>query len=264
VMADREYQLMTYEKKGAAATITINRPKVMNALNTQLAAEMRDALADAENDDGIRAIVITGTGDRAFCAGADIGELAVLGGIQARDFSLLAQSLTTQIERVRKPVVAKINGICLGGGNEVAMACDFRIASEKAAFGQPEINLGIIPGMGGTQRLTRLIGRTKAMEMNMLGEMIPAAEAYRLGLVNKVVPPAELDKAGDDLVEKLAAKGPVALGMVKLAVNNGMDMDLNRGLYYEAECFGAACGTEDAKEGTRAFMEKRKAEFKGR
>jgi enoyl-CoA hydratase len=263
-MSDKEYQLMIYEKKGRLATITINRPKVMNALNTQLAGEMRDALSDAEADEDIRAIVITGAGDRAFCAGADIGELAVLGGIEARDFSLLAQSLTTQIERVRKPVVAKINGLCLGGGNEVAMSCDFRIASDKASFGQPEINLGIIPGMGGTQRLTRLIGRTKAIEMDMLGEMIPAAEAHRLGLVNKVVPADELDKAVDELAEKLGSKGPVALGMVKLAVNNGMDMDLNRGLYYEAECFGAACGTEDAKEGTKAFMEKRKPEFKGR
>lgn len=263
-MSDKEYQLMIYEKKGRVATITINRPKVMNALNTQLAGEMRDALSGAEADDDIRVIVITGAGDRAFCAGADIGELAVLGGIEARDFSLLAQSLTTQIERIRKPVVAKINGLCLGGGNEVAMSCDFRIASDKATFGQPEINLGIIPGMGGTQRLTRLIGRTKAIEMDMLGEMIPAAEGHRLGLVNKVVPADELDKAVDELAEKLGSKGPVALGMVKLAVNNGMDMDLNRGLYYEAECFGAACGTEDAKEGTKAFMEKRKAEFKGR
>ena len=263
-MSNREYQLMGYEKKGKVATITINRPKVMNALNTELASEIRDALSDAEADDDIRVIVITGAGDRAFCAGADIGELAVLNGIQARDFSLLAQSLTTVIERIRKPVVAKINGLCLGGGNEVAMSCDFRIASDKATFGQPEINLGIIPGMGGTQRLTRLIGRTNAIEMNMLGEMIPAAEAHRLGLVNKVVSAAELDKAVDELAEKLGAKGPLALGLVKLAVNNGMDMDLNRGLYYEAECFGTACGTEDAKEGMKAFIEKRKAEFKGR
>jgi enoyl-CoA hydratase len=263
-MSQKEYQLIIYEKKGNAATITINRPKMMNALNTTVANEMRDAVADAEADDNIRVIVITGAGDRAFCAGADIGELAVLSGVQARDFSLRAQSLTTLIERIHKPVVAKINGLCLGGGNEVAMSCDFRIASDKAVFGQPEINLGIIPGMGGTQRLTRLIGRTKAIEMNMLGEMIPAAEAHRLGLVNKVVPATELDKAVDELVEKLVSKGPIALGLVKLAVNNGMDMDLNRALYYEAECFGTACGTEDAKEGTKAFIEKRKPEFKGR
>ncbi len=263
-MSQKEYQLIIYEKKGRAAAITINRPKLMNALNTTVANEMSDALVDAEADDNIRVIVITGAGDRAFCAGADIGELAVLSGVQARDFSLRAQSLTTLIERIRKPVVAKINGLCLGGGNEVAMSCDFRIASDKAAFGQPEINLGIIPGMGGTQRLTRLMGKTKAVEMNMLGEMIPAAEAHRLGLVNKVVPAEELDKAVDGLVERLVSKGPIALGLVKLAVNNGMDMDINRALYYEAECFGAACGTEDAKEGTKAFIEKRRPEFKGR
>jgi enoyl-CoA hydratase len=263
-MSQKEYQLIIYEKKGNAATITINRPKMMNALNTTVANEMRDAVADAEADDNIRVIVITGAGDRAFCAGADIGELAALSGVQARDFSLRAQLLPTLIERIHKPVVAKINGLCLGGGNEVAMSCDFRIASDKAVFGQPEINLGIIPGMGGTQRLTRLIGRTKAIEMDMLGEMIPAAEAHRLGLVNKVVPAAELDKAVDEVIEKLVSKGPIALGLVKLAVNNGMDMDLNRALYYEAECFGTACGTEDAKEGTKAFIDKRKPEFKGR
>jgi enoyl-CoA hydratase len=263
-MSPKEYQLIVYEKKGNAATITINRPKMMNALNTTVASEMRDAVADAEADGDIRVIVITGAGDRAFCAGADIGELAVLSGVQARDFSLKAQLLTTLIEGIRKPVVAKINGLCLGGGNEVAMSCDFRIASDKALFGQPEINLGIIPGMGGTQRLTRLIGRTKAIEMDMLGDMIPAAEAFRLGLVNKVVPAAELDKAVDEVVGKLVSKGPLALGLVKQAVNNGMYMDLNRGLYYEAECFGTACGTEDAKEGTKAFIEKRKPEFKGK
>ena len=263
-MSQKEYQLIIYEKKGKVATIIINRPKVMNALNTALADEMRDALCDAEADDNIRAIIITGAGDRAFCAGADIGELATLSAIQARDFSLRAQSLTNLIEGIRKPVVARINGLCLGGGNEVAMSCDFRIASEKAAFGQPEINLGIIPGMGGTQRLTRLVGRTKAIEMNMLGELTPAAEAYRLGLVNRVVPAEELDRAVDELVEKLCSKGPIALGMVKLAVNNGMDMDLDRALYYEAECFGAACGTGDAREGIQAFIEKRKPEFKGK
>jgi enoyl-CoA hydratase len=263
-MSPMEYQLIIYEKKGNAAIITINRPKLMNALNTLVATEMRDAMADAEADENVRVVVITGAGDRSFCAGADIGELAVLSGVQARDFSLKAQLLTTLIEGIRKPVVAKINGLCLGGGNEVAMSCDFRIASDKAMFGQPEINLGILPGMGGTQRLTRLIGKTKAIEMNMLGEMISAAEAYRLGLVNKVVPAAELDKAVDEVVEKLASKGPIALGLVKLAVNNGRDMDINRALYYEAECFGTACGTEDAKEGTKAFIDKRKPEFKGK
>jgi len=263
-MSQKEYELILYEKKDRFATITINRPKAMNALNTPLADEMRDALRDAEADESVQVIIITGAGDRAFCAGADIGELATLGPIGARDFCLYAQSLTSQIERMRKPVIARINGFCLGGGNEVAMSCDFRIASEKAAFGQPEISLGIIPGMGGTQRLTRLIGRTKAIELNMLGEPITAAEAYRLGLVNKVVPAEDLDAAVDEFVQKLCSKGLVALGQVKLAVNNGMDMDLDRALYYEAECFGAAVGTEDAKEGMQAFIEKRKPEFKNK
>ena len=194
-MTPTEYELILYEKKDRVATITINRPKAMNALNSQVADEMRDALRDAEADDSIQVIVITGAGDRAFCAGADIGELATLSAIGARNFCLRAQTLTTQIERLRKPVVAKINGFCLGGGNEVAMSCDFRIASDRAAFGQPEINLGIIPGMGGTQRLTRLIGRTKSMEINMLGDPIPAADACSLGMINKVVPAEELDAA---------------------------------------------------------------------
>jgi len=258
------YELIEYDKKDRVATITINRPKAMNALNTSVADEMKDALRDAQADESIQVIVITGAGDRAFCAGADIQELATLAPMQARDFCLRAQSLTNQIEALTKPVIAKINGFCLGGGNEVAMSCDFRIASEKAAFGQPEITLGIIPGMGGTQRLTRLVGRTKSMELNMLGDSISAAEAYRLGLVNKVVPPEELDAAVDALVQKLCSKGLLALGQVKMAVNNGMDMDLDRALRYEAECFGAAIGTEDAHEGMQAFVEKRKPEFKNK
>jgi len=263
-MSPKEYELILYEKKDRVATITINRPQAMNALNSQVADEMRDALGDAEADDSVQVIVITGAGDRAFCAGADIGELATLSAIGARNFCLRAQTLTIQIERLRKPVIAKINGFCLGGGNEVAMSCDFRIASDKAAFGQPEISLGIIPGMGGTQRLTRLIGKTKSMEMNMLGDPIPAADAYSLGMVNKVVPAEELDAAVEKVVQKLCSKGLVALVNVKLAVNHGMDMDIDRALYYEAECFGAAVGTEDAREGMQAFIEKRKPEFKNK
>jgi len=263
-MSQKEYEFILYEKKDRVANITINRPKVMNALNTALAKEMRDALEDAEKDENIHVIVLSGAGDRAFSAGADIGELEVLSPIGARDFSLTAQSLTSYLERIRKPIIAKINGLCLGGGHELAMSCDFRIASEKAAFGQPEINLAVIPGMGGTQRLTRLIGKTKAMEMGMLGEPIDASEAYRLGLVNRVVPAEELDKAVDELVRKLLSKSIVGLGLIKLAISNGIDMDLDRALYYEAECFGSALATEDAKEGMKAFLEKRKPEFKGK
>ncbi|MCX5999920.1 MAG: enoyl-CoA hydratase-related protein [Chloroflexi bacterium] len=263
-MSAKEYQLIIYEKKDRVATITINRPKAMNALNTPLANEMRDALKDAETDSGIQVIVITGTGDRAFSAGADIGELESLSPLGARNFALFAQSLTNYVQSIKKPVVARINGICLGGGHELAMSCDFRIASEKAGFGQPEINLGIIPGMGGTQRLTRLVGKTKAMEMDMLGEPINAAEAFRIGLVNKVVPAEELDKAVNELVGKLLTKSVAALGLVKTAINNGMDMDIDRALCYEAECFGMARSTEDASEGMKAFIEKRKPQFKGK
>ena len=168
------------------------------------------------------------------------------------------------MERIRKPIIAKINGFCLGGGQEIAMACDFRIASDTARFGQPEIKLGLIPGYGGTQRLARLIGKTKAMEINMLGEQIDANEAYRLGLVNKVVPAQELDRAADEFAQKLLSKSSAVLGIMKLAVNKGIEMDLDGALYYEAECFGLVKATEDSAEGLQAFVEKRKPEFKGK
>ena len=261
-MAQKEYANITYEKKERVATITLNRPKALNALNTALLKEMHNALQDAEMDEGIGVIVITGAGDRAFSAGADIAEIQSLSAIEAVKYSLSGQELTRYMERIRKPIIAKINGFCLGGGQEIAMACDFRIASDKARFGQPEINLALIPGYGGTQRLTRLVGKTKAMEIDMLGDQIDANEAYRLGLVNKVVPAQELDKAVDELAQKLLSKSSIALGIVKLAINKGIEMDLDGALYYEAECFGSALASEDSKEGIRAFLEKRKPEFK--
>jgi enoyl-CoA hydratase len=264
-MTQKEYANIIYEKKGKIATITLNRPKVLNSLSTALMAEMHDVLQDAEKDEDIRVIVITGASDRAFAAGADIPEIQGLSSVETRrGYSLLLQEYTRYMERIRKPIIAKINGFCLGGGQELAMACDFRIASNKARFGQPEINLGVIPGAGGTQRLTRLVGKTKAMEIDMLGDQIDANEAYRLGLVNKVVPAEELDKAVDELAQKLLSKSSVVLGIIKLAVNKGIEMDLDRALYYEAECFGSARATEDSKEGLKAFLEKRKAEFKGK
>ena len=263
-MTQKEYANIIYEKKEKIATITFNRPKALNALNTAVMTEMHDALQDAEKDDGIHVIILTGAGDRAFCAGADIPEIQRLSSVEARNHSLSLQECTRYMERVRKPIIAKINGFCLGGGQEMAMACDFRIACDKARFGQPEINLGIIPGAGGTQRLTRLVGKTKTMEIDMLGDMLDANEAYRLGLVNRVVPAEELDKAVDELAHKLLSKSPVALGIIKLAVNKGIEMDLDRALYYEAECFGSALATEDSKEGLKAFLEKRKPEFKGK
>jgi enoyl-CoA hydratase len=263
-MAQKEYTNIIYEKKEGIATIMLNRPKALNALSTTLLAEMRDALQDAEKDEGIHVIVITGTGDRAFSAGADILEIQKLSPIEARNFSLAGQEHTRYMERIRKPIIARVNGLCLGGGQEVALACDFRIASNKARFGQPEINLGVIPGYGGTQRLTRLVGKSKSMELDMLGDQIDANEAYRLGLINKVVPAEELDKAVDELAQKLSSKSSAVLGIIKLAVNKGIEMDLDRALYYEAECFGSALATEDAKEGLKAFLGKRKPEFKGK
>jgi len=263
-VSQKEYVNIIYEKKERVATITLNRPQVLNALNTALVKEMRNALEDAESDENVHVILITGAGDRAFSVGADISELQGLSPVGARDYSLAAQEFTRYMERIKKPIIAKINGLCLGGGHELAMACDFRVASEKARFGQPEVNLAVIPGMGGTQRLTRLVGNTKAMEIDMLGDPIDATEAHRLGLVNKVVPAEGLNKAVDELVQKLLLKSPVILGIIKLAINKGIEMDLDRALYYEAECFGSALATEDSKEGMKAFLEKRKPEFRGK
>lgn len=260
----REYENIVYDKKERVATITFNRPKALNALSAALLAEMYDALQDAEKDEDIGVIVVTGAGDKAFCAGADISEIQNLTPIGARNYSLLLHEYTSYMERIKKPIVARINGFCLGGGQEVAMSCDFRIACDKARFGQPEINLGAIPGAGGTQRLTRLVGKTKAMEINMLGDLINASEAYRIGLLNKVVPAEELDKDVEEFVQKLLSKSSVVLGIIKLAVNKGIEMDLEHALYYEAECFSSALSSEDSKEGLAAFLEKRKAEFKGK
>ncbi len=259
---EKKYENILYESKQKVAAITLNRPKSLNALNTALLTELRDALVDAEADDGVHAIVITGSGEKAFCAGADIEELLEKSSMEACEWSRWVQGITTYMERMSKPIIAKIKGFCLGGGLELAMACDFRIASEKAVFGLPEINLAIIPGGGGTQRLTRLIGKTKAMGMLMCGEHIDAEEAFRMALVNKVVPVDELDSEVDRLTKKLLSKSAVTLGIIKDAVNKGIEMDLEHALRYEAECFGHALGTEDAREGLKSFLERRKPAFK--
>ncbi|OFV67861.1 crotonase [Methanosarcinales archaeon] len=255
-----------FEKADGVATITLNRPKALNALNTALMTELRAAVQDANEDELIRVIVITGSGDKAFCAGADIPEIQTKSPIEARNWSIWLQSITKEIEASQTPVIARINGFCLGGGLELAMSCDFRIASDKSKFGQPEINLGLIPGAGGTQRLTRLVGRTKSMEINMLGQgaLIDAAEAARLNLINCAVPEDELDAKVDEYINKIKKLSAVTIGLIKLTVNKGIEMDLDRGLYYEAEAFGSAVSTEDFKEGTSAFLEKRKPEFKNR
>nr|AAU83262.1 enoyl-CoA hydratase/carnithine racemase [uncultured archaeon GZfos27B6] len=261
---ENKYENILCAKKEKVATITLNRQKSLNALNTALLTELRDALDDAETDAAVRAIVITGSGEKAFCAGADITELGEKSPEEASEWSSWAQGITTYMEKLSKPIIAKINGFCLGGGLELAMACDFRIASEKAIFGLPEINLAIIPGGGGTQRLPRLIGKTIAMEMLMCGEHINAAEAFRLTLVNKTVPADELDGEVDELIKKLLSKSAVTLGILKDAVNSGLEMDLEHALQYEAECFGSALATEDAREGLKGFLEKRKPEYKSR
>jgi enoyl-CoA hydratase len=253
-----------YTKKEHVATITLNRPKSLNALNSALLTELRGVLEDIESDAGVRVVVITGAGDKAFCAGADISEILDKAPEEARVWSWWVQGGLTRIETMKKPAIAKINGFCLGGGLELAMACDFRIASETAIFGLPETNLAIIPGGGGTQRLPRLIGKTKAMELLMTCEQIDAAEALRLTLVNTVVPVDELDRAVDELIEKLLSKSSASLGTLKYAVNRGIEMNLEYALEYESECFGATLATEDAREGLKAFLEKRKPEFKGR
>ena len=254
---ENKYENILYAKKEKVATITLNRQKSLNALNTALLTELRDALDDAETDAVVRAIVITGSGEKAFCAGADIEELLEKSSMEASEWSRWVQGITTYIEKMKKPIIAKINGFCLGGGLELAMACDFRIASEKAVFGLPEINLAIIPGGGGTQRLPRLIGKTKAMEMLMCGGQINAEEALRLALVNKAVPADELDEEVNELIKKMLSKSAVTLEILKDAVNRGLEMDLGHALDYEAECFGDALATEDAREGLKGFLEKR-------
>jgi enoyl-CoA hydratase len=253
---------LLYEKKGEVATITLNRPKSLNALNTALLTELKDVLEDAEVDAVVRVIVIAGAGDRAFCAGVDVAEIHDKNQEEARKWSQWVQGIFTSIEGLKKLVIAKIHGFCLGGGLELALACDFRIVSENALFGLPEVNLAIIPGGGGTQRLPRLIGKTKALELLTTGEQIDAAEALRLAVVNKVVPAAELDRAVDECIKKLLSKSSVTLSIIKDAVNKGIEMDLERALQHEAECFESALKTEDAREGLKAFLEKRKPEFK--
>lgn len=254
-----ERKYIVCEKEQKVATVILNRPESLNALNTELLLELRDLLLDAEADSKVRVIVITGAGDKAFCAGADIEELLTKSPREASEWSQWVQGIITDLEKQKKPVIAKINGFCLGGGLELAMACDFRIVSERAIFGQPEINLAIIPGGGGTQRLTRLIGKTKAMEMLMTGDHIAAEEAFRLALVNDVVPADKLDATVNLFIKKLLTKSTVTLGIIKDAVNRGIEMDLEHALQYEAKSFGYALATEDAKEGLKAFLERQKA-----
>ena len=252
------------EREGAVATVTVNRPKVLNALSTQTLDELRRAILALKYDDGIRVVIVTGAGDKSFIAGADINELSQQTPIGGRELALRGQHVFDLVENMGKPVIAAINGYALGGGCELAMACTIRIAADTAKLGQPEINLGIIPGYGGSQRLSRLIGRGRALELLLTGDQITAAEAYRLGLVNRVVTGANLMGEARKLAQALAAKAPIAVRYIIDAVNKGLQMPLPDGQAFEATLFGLVAATEDMREGTKAFLEKRKAEFKGK
>lgn len=259
------YENILLERDGGVAWITINRPHVLNALNDATVLELGRALDELEPDDSVRVLVITGAGDKAFIAGADIKELqALTSAAEGQEKSLRGLRLLSKIEKFSRPVIMAINGYALGGGCELAMAGDIRLASDSAKLGQPEINLGIIPGWGGTQRLSRLVGKGAAKLLVFTGEMIDAAEALRLGLVDRVYPAAEFREKVAAFAGALAEKAPVALRLAKASINEGLETDLERGCYIEAANFGVVCATEDRVEGTGAFLEKRKPDFKGR
>ena len=253
-----------YEKKGPIAYVTLNRPQVLNALNQQTWEELRSAFEDARDDAAVRGVIVTGAGDKAFAAGADIGELAQATAVEAEKSSSYGQEVLNLIENLGKPVIAAVNGFALGGGCETAMACTIRVASENAKFGVPEVTLGLIPGCGGTQRLPRLVGKGRALQLILSGRMIDADEAYRIGLVNEVVPAAELITRAEAILKPILANAPLSVKFALEAVNKGADTSLSEGLSLEASYFGLCAGTEDKKEGTEAFLQKRKAAFQGR
>lgn len=258
------YRNLLLADRGAVRTIAVNRPDKLNALNRETLNELSLAFGQAKHDDAVRAVVLTGAGDKAFVAGADIAEMSALSPLQAQAFSQAGQQLMLAIERLGKPVIARVQGYALGGGMELAMACHLRVASEKAKFGQPEINLGLIPGFGGTQRLLRLAGRGAALELCLGGAQIDAQRAHQLGVVGRVVAPDQLDATVDALADQLAAAAPHALAGILDAVIQGGECALDQGLAYETQAFALCFSTEDMREGTRAFLERRKANFAGR
>src|ERR1700752_4249359 len=253
-----------YEKRGAIAYVTVNRPKVLNALNAPTWQDLRTAFTDAQNDAAVRGVILTGAGDKAFVAGADISELAHATSIDAEQSSRFGQKVLDLIENLGKPVIAAINGFALGGGCETAMACTIRIAAEHAKFGQPEVKLGLLPGGGGTQRLPRLGGKGRALQLILTGETISAQEAYRIGLVNEVVPAAGLIERAEAILKQIMANAPIAVKFSLEAANKGMEISQSEGLALEASYFGICAATEDKKEGTSAFLEKRAPQFRGR
>ncbi|MDT4955479.1 MAG: enoyl-CoA hydratase [Acidobacteriota bacterium] len=259
----RSYETLLVKRRDRVVIVTINRPEKRNALNIQTRAEGAQILEELREDESVGVVVFTGAGDKAFIAGADIAEFAGRTALTQRDV-MVARSLFTAIDTFPKPVIAMINGYCLGGGCELALACDLRLASETASFGQPEINLGIIPGGGGTQRLTRLVGEGKAMELILTGEIIDAHTAYKIGLVNMVVPAADLEAKTMEIASRIAEKSPVALRMAKEAVKLASRSNLDEGLRREVDLFALCFSSEDKDEGVRAFLEKRKPVFKGK
>lgn len=258
------YENLLYDVKNQIAYITFNRPKVLNALNRRTVEEFGDAVTRAREDAGVRVLILTGSGEKSFVAGADINELAQRTPVDGKDFSLFGQEIFHRLETMGKPSIAAINGFALGGGCELALSCTMRIASKNARLGQPEVKLGIIPGYGGSQRLARLCGKGIAHELILTGEMISADEALRIGLVNHVVEQTELIFTAEAIAKKIIANAPLAVQYSMDAIERGMEMPQEEGLFLEAALFGLCCATEDMREGTRAFIEKRPAQFKGK
>ncbi|HJY86746.1 MAG TPA: enoyl-CoA hydratase-related protein [Candidatus Acidoferrales bacterium] len=258
------YENLLYERKDQIGYVTFNRPKVLNALNRRTMEELGALLAGAHEDAEVRVLILTGAGEKAFVAGADINDLAQRTPVDGKEFSIFGQGVFHMLETLGKPSIAAINGFALGGGCELALACTIRLASRTAKLGQPEVKLGIPPGYGGSQRLARLCGKGVAQELCLTGEMIPAEEALRIGLVNHVYEPAELLPAAEALAKKIIANAPLAVRYTMEAIEHGLEMSQEGGLFLEATLFGLCCATEDMREGTRAFLEKRPAQFKGR
>src|SRR3977135_3122471 len=256
-------ETVSYAKKGLIAYVTLNRPKVLNALNKRTWEDLKAAVEDAQDDAAVRGVILTGAGDKAFIAGADISELAQISAVEAEKSSAFGQGVLDLIENLGKPVIAAVNGFALGGGCETAMACTIRIAAEHAKFGQPEVKLGLLPGGGGTQRLPRLVGKGRALQLILTGETISAQEAYRIGLVNEVVPATDLIARAETILKQISANAPIAVKFSLEAANKGMDTSQAEGFALEASYFGICAATEDKKEGTSAFLEKRAPKFHG-
>ena len=254
--------LVLFQQEDGIGIITINRPGALNALNPEVLKALENALEKAERDEKVKVILITGSGEKAFVAGADIAEMSKMSPREAREFSKLGQKVFRKIEQMEKPVIAVVNGYALGGGLELAISCDYILASENAQFGQPEVDLGIFPGFGGTQRLPRILGKLRAKELIFWGERIPAQKALEIGLVNEVAPQDKLMERARELAKKLMSKGLIAIGLAKRAIEQGTDLDLDSGLLIEQTLFSLCFDTQDQREGMKAFLEKRKPEFK--